>query len=242
MANTELSSRFISAYNQIDQALRSQTDVKKSLSYTEAVHRAARSNSFVKKYEDDLVDYGRLRNAIVHSSNDDYVIAEPHIEVVEEYEKIARIICTPPLAVDTECCQKDVKTISASVSLGDTMQYLYKSGYSNVPVYKDGMLVGVANPKSIVKYLGQKYYEKQNINEVLQNTAIEKVVMDINNDNYYTVASSVITLDKVMNLFAENRKLVLVLITKTGSLLEPPMGLVTTGDIMNINKVLDDYD
>ena len=66
--------------------------------------------------------------------------------------------------------------------------------------------------------------------------------MDINNDNYYTVASSVVTLYKVMNLFEENRKLVLVLITKTGSLLEPPMGLVTTGDIMNINKVLNDYD
>ena len=54
--------RFISAYNQIDQSLRAQCDLGKSMSYTEAVRKVARTNAFVKKYEDILIDYGRLRN------------------------------------------------------------------------------------------------------------------------------------------------------------------------------------
>ena len=44
--------RFISAYNQIDQSLRNQYDLSKSISYTEAIRKCARMNAFVKKYED----------------------------------------------------------------------------------------------------------------------------------------------------------------------------------------------
>ena len=61
--------RFINCYNQIDQALRVQGDMSKSISYTEAIRKASRTNGIVKKYEDALVDYGRLRNAIVHSAD-----------------------------------------------------------------------------------------------------------------------------------------------------------------------------
>ena len=32
----------------------------------------------------DLIDFGRLRNAIIHGGNEDYIIAEPHIEIVEK--------------------------------------------------------------------------------------------------------------------------------------------------------------
>ena len=85
--DTGNSRRFIKAYNQIDSALRIQGDMKRSISYTEAIRKAARTNSLVAKYEDQLIDFGRLRNAIVHNSNPDLVIAEPHDDVVEEYER-----------------------------------------------------------------------------------------------------------------------------------------------------------
>ena len=86
---TDNARRFIICYNNIDQSLRTQYDLSKSSSYTEVIRRASRMNAFVKKYEDQLVDYGRLRNAIVHSFNENMVIAEPHTDVVEEYERLA---------------------------------------------------------------------------------------------------------------------------------------------------------
>ena len=232
--------RFISAYNQIDQSIRTQYDLSKSISYTEAIRKCARMNAFVKKYEDKLIDYGRLRNAIVHSYNEDLVIAEPHPDVVEEYEKIAKSICTPPLAVDT-VINRNVKTISYDTSLADVIEGIYKSGNSNWPVYKDGMLIGVANSRKLIKEIGKKIYEKRDLDEYVNNTIIGDAINEFGQDTYYTIANKNVTLDKILNLFSENRKLSLIIITETGSLLEQPIGIIAIGDIMDVNKQLDKY-
>ena len=232
--------RFISAYNQIDQSIRTQYDLSKSISYTEAIRKCARMNAFVKKYEDKLIDYGRLRNAIVHSYNEDLVIAEPHPDVVEEYEKIAKTICTPPLAVDT-VINRNVKTISYDTSVADVIEGIYKSGNSNWPVYKDGMLIGVANSRKLIKEIGKKIYEKRDLDEYVNNTIIGDAINEFGQDTYYTIANKNVTLDKILNLFSENRKLSLIIITETGSLLEQPIGIIAIGDIMDVNKQLDKY-
>lgn len=239
MENESNSSRFITCYNRIDSALRTQGEMRRSISYTEAVRRAAKTNSLVRKYEEDLVDYGRLRNAIVHSTNEDYVIAEPHLEVVEAYEKIANLICTPPLAVNT-VCNRNFKSLLYNEKLCDVVEYIYKSGISTIPIYKDEMLIGVANATKITRVIGKWTYEKRNLDELF-NMPIENVLKIMIEDNYYTIADDRITLDKVLDLFTENRKLLLIVITKSGSLLEKPIGIVTVGDIMDINKILDNY-
>ena len=232
--------RFISAYNQIDQSLRNQYDLGSSISYTEAVRKVSRYNAFVKKYEDKLIDYGRLRNSIVHSFNEDMIIAEPHSEVVDDYEKLAVTICTPPLAIDT-VINRDIKTISHDTPLSEVVKNIYKSGNSNWPVYKDDMLIGVANSRKLIKEIGKKVFEKKDINEYLENTKIEDAISNFGEDNYYTIANKNVTLDKILNLFSENRKLSLIIITETGSLLEQPLGVVAIADIMDVNKILDNF-
>ena len=84
-------------------------------------------------------------------------------------------------------------------------------------------------------------YQKVDIDGYISNTTIEIALKDLVADNYYTIANEKTTLDKILSLFAENRKLLLIVITKTGSLLEKPLGIVTAGDIMEINKILDNY-
>ena len=238
--NLSNSKRFIQAYNRIDSALRVQGDMRRSISYTEAVRRAARTNQIVAKYEDDLIDYGRLRNAIVHNSNEDITIAEPHDEVVVEYERIAELVCTPPLAINT-ICNKVSSIVEYNTKLKDYLEYSYKTGYSNVPIFKKGMLIGVANNSKIMEVIGKKIYEKKDINDFINNTNIEDVLKEFSSESYYTIANEKITLDKVLNLFTENRKLLCVVITKSGTLLEPPLGIIVIRDIMEINKILDNY-
>lgn len=237
---TDNAKRFISAYNQIDQSLRAQYNLGPSISYTEAVRKASRVNTYVKKYEDILIDYGRLRNSIVHSFNEDMIIAEPHPHVVEDYERLAAAICTPPLAINT-VCNRNMKVITHDVSLAEVVETIYKTGNSNLPVYKDGMLIGVANSRKLVKEIGKKVYEKRDIDVYLKETKIEDAISNFGEDNYYTIANKSVTLDKILNLFAENRKLSLIIITETGSLLEQPIGCVAIADIMDVNKQLDNF-
>ena len=76
----------------------------------EQVRRLA-NNVEVRKYEDDLIDYGRLRNAIVHQGNHKFIIAEPHDDIVENIERLSDLITEPPLAVDM-VGNKEVITIN----------------------------------------------------------------------------------------------------------------------------------
>lgn len=237
--SSENARRFINAYNKIESALRAQNGFGTSVTYSEAIRRASRNNSIVRKYEDDLISYGMLRNAIVHNSNDQYVIAEPYDMVVEDYEKIANLICTPPLAINTSCV-KQVKCVDSKITLKEAMIYMSKTGYSSFPVYSDGMLIGVANAGKITKEIGRRLGDGENIVTLL-NSHVGEIVKHVGEETFYTIVDKNVTIDKIMNLFAENRKLTVVLITPHGSLVEVPIGIIVVSDILEINRVLDDY-
>lgn len=237
--SSENARRFINAYNKIESALRAQNGFGTSVTYSEAIRRASRNNSIVRKYEDDLISYGMLRNAIVHNSNDQYVIAEPYDMVVDDYEKIANLICTPPLAINTSCV-KQVKCVDSRITLKEAMIYMSKTGYSSFPVYSDGMLIGVANAGKITKEIGRRLGDGENIVTLL-NSHVGEIVKHVGEETFYTIVDKNVTIDKIMNLFAENRKLTVVLITPHGSLVEVPIGIIVVSDILEINRVLDDY-
>ena len=42
-------------------------------------------------------------------------------------------------------------------------------------------------------------------------------------------------------MFQNNRKLLVVIITKTGTLNEAPLGIITATDVMEMNNILDNY-
>ena len=140
--------RFIAAYNRLDQGLRDIYSIKRTLTFSDMIRKVANVNTVVAKFEEDLIDYGRLRNAIVHRSGDE-IIAEPNIDVVEKLEKVARLINTPPKVVDVLKYRK-VYSVDGDTKLNDVLLEMGKSGYSVVPVYISGTLVGVINRKMIV--------------------------------------------------------------------------------------------
>lgn len=233
--------RFIEAYNQIDYALRVQHNFKRSMGYSDMIRRAVAVNYIVRKYEDDLIDFGRLRNAIIHRSNDEYIIAEPHDDVVVQMEKIAKIICTPPKVMEILNLQ-DVLTVNYNVDLKTVIKLISSSKFSNIPVYKEGTLLGVANGQKILNLLGQKIEEGQDLTYFIENTTVEEALQQFPEGvKYYEIVANDVTIEEVLDLFDKNRKLLLVLITKTGSMQEPPLGIVTSTNIMDMNNILENY-
>ncbi len=233
--------RFIEAYNQIDYALRVQHNFKRSMGYSDMIRRAVAVNYIVRKYEDDLIDFGRLRNAIIHRSNDEYIIAEPHDDVVVQMEKIAKIICTPPKVMEVLNLQ-DVLTVNYNVDLKTVIKLISSSKFSNIPVYKEGTLLGVANGQKILNLLGKKIEEGQDLTYFIENTTVEEALQQFPEGvKYYEIVANDVTIEEVLDLFDKNRKLLLVLITKTGSMQEPPLGIVTSTNIMDMNNILENY-
>lgn len=232
--------RFINSYNAIDNSLRAQYNLKRSMTFTDVVRRTVVMNSIVRKYEDDLIDFSRLRNAIVHSSNDERTIAEPHDDVVKLMEKIEKLITTPPKVIDT-VCRKDVIVIPSTESIKSTIMKISSTGYSNLPVYDGDELIGIANGQKIVNIVGNALNKKVDINQFLETTTIGEILNGLGFDKYYAIAPEKSTLETILNMFHENRKLLVILITKNGTPYEPPLGVVTVSDIMDINNIMDNY-
>ena len=232
--------RFLSAFNNIDYAIKSRYNFNRSMGFSEAVRRAVAFNYTIRKYEDDLVGYGRLRNAIVHS-NEDYVIAEPHIEVVEKIEKIEKLLTTPPRALDT-VARRDVLSVHASKSMKDVICLISSSNYSNIPVFNDdNEIIGIANGQKILDALGKFLLSGGKVDTFLNAVKIEDMLSKIENSSYYAVASRDITIEQSLALFHQNSKLLVVLITQNGGAKEKPLGILTGADVVKMNKLLENY-
>lgn len=232
--------RFINAYNAIDYAIRVQHGFKRSMSFSDIIRRAVPLNYIVRKYEDDLIDYGRLRNAIIHRSSDSFIIAEPHDDVVEDIEHIAEIITTPPKAIDT-VGERNVLCVQNDVIVKDVIELISTSQFSNIPIYKDGGLIGVANGQRILDEIGKKISEGEKIDNFIAHTMIEEILNVKATSKYYEVVPKDTTIEEILNIFYKNRKLIAVLITKGGSLNEPPIGIITSADVMDMNNILENY-
>lgn len=232
--------RFLNAFNNIDYALKTRYGMHRSMGFSDMIRKTVVLNYIVRKNEDNLIDYGRLRNAIIHNANEDIVIAEPHDSVVEDIERIEKLLTTPPKALDS-VAHRDVLTINADKSMYDVITLMANSKYSNIPVYNGDTLIGVANGQKILDSFGQFLLAGGKSDVFLKSVKIEDMLSALENSNYYVIASSDVTVEEALNEFHNNPKLLAILITKNGEVNQKVLGIVTGSDVMDMNKIMDLY-
>lgn len=238
METVKNAERFINAYNRLDKGLRNIYNLKPALSFSDIIRRTSQINSVVKKYEDDLIDYGRLRNAIVHRSSEE-PIAEPHDDVVERLESITRIITSPPKVLQS-IVGRSVFVVQGDVTLKKILPEMVKNGYSNIPVYLQDTLVGVITRKMIIDAIGSAIAEGLSVESVLNKRIVDALnVLDVS--AHYEVVAESITIDSMLFMFSQNKKLTTVIITKHGTYTEKPIGIVVTADLLDMQSILDNY-
>ena len=210
------------------------------MSFSDVVRRSVVLNSVVRKYEEDLIDFGRLRNAIIHQGNSKYIIAEPHDDIVEKIEKLALLIAEPPVAMD-RVGNKEVITINHDMKLKMAIELIYRTGYSNLPAYNGEKLIGIINGRKLINIIGQKLVEDVNIQEFVENITVGEIIADMGEDYYFMLANEKLTIDEAMNFFENNRKLLIILITKDGKDSSKPLKIISAADIIDMKKILDVY-
>ena len=235
------SKRFLDAYNNIDYTLKTRYDFNRAMGFSDLIRKTVSINYIVRKYEDELIDYGRLRNAIIHNNNEDFVIAEPHEEVVKEIEHIEKLLTTPPKALETVAMRKVLVTY-AGKSMREVIMLMAESNYSNIPVYNNNKeLIGVANGQKILNSLGQFLLSGGKCSTFLDNVQIEDMLSSLNQSNYYIVKGANCTIEEVLKEFDNNHKLLAVLFTKHGYNTEMPLGIMTGLDVQAAQKILENY-
>ena len=232
--------KFLAAFNDIDYTIKTRYNMNRSMGFSEAVRKAVAYNYTVRKYEDDLISYGRLRNAIVHG-NEDYIMAEPHYEVVEQIEKIERLLTAPPKALET-VCRRDVLTIESSKSMREVIMLMASSSYSNIPVYNEnGEIIGIANGQKILDSFGKYLLSGGACTTFLNNVKIEDMLSKLENNDYYVFANRDLTVEQALEHFHNNSKLLAIIVTKNGGAKERPLGIITGTDVLKMNTILENY-
>ena len=232
--------RFIDAYNVVDNAMRLKFNYHPNTSFSDAVRRSAQVDPVVRKYEAQLIDFARLRNAIVHRSIGEVVIADPHEDVVLEFEHIARLMSTPPLAID--CLKKrNVISFQKTDSLKKVISEMEKFGFSIAPVIENRKIVGVVSDKRILRAIGRAMLEGEDIDVFLAKKEAKDVVFESDFMKLFAIKSEKATIAEIVDLFEKTRSLAAVILTKNGTNLELPKNIVTVTDLVMLSKVLEDY-
>ncbi|WP_234969283.1 CBS domain-containing protein [Bacillus massilinigeriensis] len=229
----DLSSQFEAAFNRIHKALKEMVKKSENNSFVELLYTGYKSNSLIRKYKNELHQFAKLRNAIVHEKIDiDYYIAEPHKEVVDRIGEIAFHFEKPQLAVSI--ATSPVFYYYEDSYLKDVLKIINKFEFTRFPVYdRDGEYTALLTSTEIIQWMAKQI---TSTSITIENVKVSELLS--NKKNYYVrfVAENA-TLFEVEELFEEyhtrDKKLQAVIITKKGKPNEKAKGIITPWDLLD---------
>lgn len=171
---------FLSAYNDIDKYLRNRFKRDYNTSFTQLVKDASPKLRVVNRFYQELIDYGQLRNAIVHSYTKDKIIATPLQETADSIQRIKDLIINTPKAYQT--FKKDVLTINSENTLSEALEIMEDSFISQIPIIKDGVVIEILNGNTVARWLSS------NVIVSTKETLVEELIPHIElSENYIIV-------------------------------------------------------
>ena len=240
--------KFLALYNELDDILR------------EKYHERDRSKSVIVRAVNDLNRTGNseyiqlakslnmirvLRNNLIHELDMNSLnLIEITSETLEEMEKYIVTLRNPKTAKTICTPLKDIYSIKFddTSSLESIIRVMREKGFSQVPILNHQNLVkGVFSPNVIFDYVSKVDgvdLEKLTINDLKDCYPLDKHF----SESYDFVKEDMIE-EEIDDLFAdayqENKKLVMVFVTKNGKNNEPIVGIIVIKDLISSGYYLD---
>lgn len=150
----DLSQRFEIAFNRVHKALSKMVKNVNGDIFSQLVAHGAKRHAIIRSYKDELFQFAKLRNAIVHEKlRADFYIAEPHQEVVERIEEIAALLEKPVTALSIS--SRPVIYFNFHSFIKDVILATHNNSYTKFPIYKDGTCIGILTSGAIMKWMAK---------------------------------------------------------------------------------------
>ena len=237
MTNAEL---FLDHYGAIEKYLRRVYGSKGQYdTFLQLITKAEKKHSVIGYYATDLREYGELRNAIVHNKapDDNKIIAEPHSYVVDRMGHIRKMIEDPLKLKDIMTSPVFIAT--SELSIFETAQKMYRNIFTHVPVYDNGVFVGVLSESALLRWVGYRTEQGKVIDKTNNIKAMIKFLDQPGGkfNDFIFLPKNTLILD-VRQYFdtalRQGRRLGAVFVTKTGKNSEPIEGMLTAWDLPRI--------
>ena len=235
-------SRFLQSYNRIEAQLKLLHNARSAMNFTDLVKKCSDEDITVRRYCSELIDYGKLRNAIVHraaGATDETVIAVPCDDVVQNIEFIEGLLCKPPRLIDAIKVKK-IASVFADKPVLSAVENFREHRQKTLIVYDHGVMAGVLNAYYLYRLLAARAEAGENLTEYLQNTPCG-AVLDAALLSRYALFDAAATVFDVFEAFEKRKDLYAVIVTEHGIVGEKVLLLLTPSDFPAINRYLEAY-
>jgi hypothetical protein len=222
--------RFEAAYNKIDRFLRKMLDRDKSTPFSSIVKETVNKNPTVRRYKEDLLEYGDLRNAIIHDKGmAPVVIADPREAAVVAIEQICNYLLRPKRLRSLQLLIP-LRIFNVSDLLQEALSYMREKDFSQIIVF-------CAESYLIISAEGVTHWLEAATREDI--IALSEVRLgdvqgfEPKDSCRYLKADE--TVDHAREIFANDlgKRVFSVLVTESGSAKQRPIKIITPWDFVH---------
>ena len=231
--------RFLKSYNKIESQLKILYSARPTVNFTDLVKRCTDLNITVRRYENELIDYGKLRNAIVHrAAGGETFIANPSDDVVVNIEFIEKQLCNPPPVLAALGGRK-LASVFADMPLTAAAQKFAENRRKTLVVSDHGKTVGLIDCYELLGRLARLSAAGEDAGAFLAGTTCGSFAAEGRCGCRFMGAGA--TVFDVFEAFERQKGLSAVLITQTGDASEKVKLMITPTDFPAINRYLEAF-
>ncbi|MCL1949000.1 MAG: hypothetical protein FWF59_04635 [Turicibacter sp.] len=216
---------FIEAFNKIHKYLLKFTDSDDNVSFSDLLYRS-KKHPMLSLYLDDLHVFRKLRNIIVHQTDDfDKIIAMPSEETVKRIRFIESQLIDP-LKVDV--FKGEVHHFQLQDGIQDVLSKSSDKGILKFPVYDGQKFVGLITSRAVAKWLQKEAKSgKITIDEKMQE------LLPYEKEDKYQFIGLNTTIYEAWELFkSETIAIAALLVTASGAPSEKIEAIITHEDLI----------
>jgi hypothetical protein len=221
--------RFEAAYNKIDALLRKKCGGMKSLTFSSVVIEAAKKDATVRANRDNLLEYGDLRNAIVHDRGKaPTLLADPRDDVVAQIEEIWRRL-SRPRTLRSLTRPVPLRIFSAGTLLQEPLSYMRENEFSQAIAFRNGRHM-ILSAEGIAHWLEAK--SKEDIIALSEVRLGDVLEFEPKDTCIYLRADD--TVDRARAIFANDigKRVLSALVSESGKTEEKPINIITPWDFV----------
>ncbi|HPX04474.1 MAG TPA: CBS domain-containing protein [Tenuifilaceae bacterium] len=218
---------FIELFTEIEQSLKEICNDTYHSNFGELLRKARGLHPVVQQFATDLKEYAQLRNAITHTRRENFVIAEPHDDVVKDIRRIRNLLSNPP-KISTVMKRKPYFA-TPQTPLMEMLDTFASKGFMRCPVVDSGRVVCIVTAKTLAKWMTSKHESTVNYSKA----SLADIIPYADGNDFTIVSenSDVVSLvGQFKNAMKKGNYLQAVVVTRTGRADSPIVGLLAPSD------------
>jgi len=218
--------QFIEAFNKIHKYLHKYTNSDDNVSFSDLLYRS-KKHPMLALYLDELHVFRKLRNIIVHQTDDfEKIIAMPSEETVARIQFIESQLLDP---TKVGVFQGEVSKFQMGDSIKKALTASSDKGFLKFPIYEGGQFAGLVTSRGIAKWLQKEAHQ-----DVITMDEKMKELLPYEKEGKYQFINRDTTIYEAWDLFKNSTSVIAaLLVTEQGKASETIEAIITHQDLVH---------